>query len=57
MRGEGPYADAIVTMIQATARRVGLTARGDADEAPTTFTRPSPEQAAKKPSGQLGLFE
>jgi DNA repair photolyase len=57
MRGEGPYADAIVNMIEATARRVGLTARGDADDTPTTFTRPSPQQEATRRSGQLGLFE
>ena len=53
-RGEGPYADTIATMFDATVRRLGLDARDrdeerDADP-PTTFRRPPPR------TGQLSLF-
>jgi DNA repair photolyase len=55
-RGEGPYAQAIQTMFDATIRRLGLGHRNDEgslfrdDEAPTTFERPA------KPGAQLSLF-
>ena len=55
-RGEGPYADMIRTMFDATAQRLGLAPRGREDslydeaDAPTTFRRPD------KPTPQLSLF-
>ena len=55
-RGEGPYAEAIQMMFDATVRRLGLNQRtrertmfSEAD-APTTFCRPT------RPTAQLSLF-
>jgi DNA repair photolyase len=55
-RGEGPYADMIRTMFDATVRRLGLDERTrdgsifDEGAVPTTFRRPA------KPTKQLSLF-
>jgi DNA repair photolyase len=47
-RGEGVYADAIASLFEQTAQKLGLQTRGFADErAPPTFQRPR---------GQLALF-
>jgi DNA repair photolyase len=47
-KGEGPYAQAIQSLFEQTAKNLGLETRSVADhEAPTTFRRPR---------GQLGLF-
>ena len=52
-RGQGPYADALATMFDATVRRLGLSQRESTDEqaqkAPITFRRPPR-------GGQLSLF-
>ncbi len=52
MSGEGPYADAIATLFNTTAARLGLLVRHDDKPEPraTTFERPP------KPGSQLGLF-
>ncbi len=52
--GEGPYADSIGALFEATTRKLGLaTDRAAWDETPaTTFERP----AARKQKRQLGLF-
>jgi len=55
-RGEGPYAEAIQMMFDATVRRLGLDQRTrertmfSESDAPTTFCRPT------KPTAQLSLF-
>jgi hypothetical protein len=53
-RGEGPYADTIATMFDATILRLGLNRRGELDDdegaGPTTFCRPP------KKTAQLSLF-
>jgi DNA repair photolyase len=53
-RGEGAYADTIAMMFDTTVKRLGLNQRDEeaerADEAPTTFQRPTPR------TGQLSLF-
>jgi DNA repair photolyase len=47
-RGEGPYAQAIATLFEQTANKLGLRVREyDPDDGATTFRRPK---------GQLGLF-
>ncbi|HEY4242267.1 MAG TPA: PA0069 family radical SAM protein [Kofleriaceae bacterium] len=48
-RGEGPYADAIAQMFDATCKRLGLNEH-EREPLPTTFTRPA------KPTAQLSLF-
>jgi DNA repair photolyase len=55
-RGEGPYAEMLQTMFEATVRRLGLNQRSrdtkmfDEADAPTTFSRPA------RPTPQLSLF-
>jgi hypothetical protein len=48
-RGEGPYAQAIAAMFDATVKRLGLNQRDErfVDDAPSRFRRPK---------GQLDLF-
>ncbi len=47
-RGEGPYADAIASLFEQTAQKLGLQTRGfGGEEVPATFRRPR---------GQLGLW-
>ena len=53
-RGEGPYAETLARMFDATVARLGLNAHDDDaeldDDTPTTFRRPPPR------TGQLSLF-
>lgn len=49
-RGEGPYAQMLGQMFDQTVARLGLDARDDGPDGPSTFRRPPPR------TGQLSLF-
>jgi len=50
-RGEGPYAETLARMFEATVTRLGINVGDDdLDDSPTTFRRPPPR------TGQLSLF-